>query len=175
MSETEIKPARNKSGPKKRLPTIYDEGVLDRICEGLTEGHSIKDVCAQENMPHFTEVYRTMAKDAEIANAIAQAREAQQEFIADEIVAMADSATAEDYNAVKLKIWARQWRASKLAPKKYGEKQQVEVNQTVSLAHAEALLALANKAREAKQQLESPIIDVTPQRFVDPLPDEQDQ
>jgi hypothetical protein len=35
---------------------------------------------------------------------------------------MADKATAEDWQVVKLRIWARQWRASKLAPKKYGEK-----------------------------------------------------
>lgn len=175
VSETTTKPAKNKCGPKKRLPSLYDDGVLDRLCQELAEGKSIQDICSDESMPHFTEVYRTMAKDATIASAIAQAREAQQEFIADEIVAMADKATAEDYNAVKLKIWARQWRAAKLAPKKYGDNQKVEINQTVSLAHAEALMALASKAREAKL-IESPVIDVTPiQRFVDPLPSEEDQ
>ena len=40
----------------------------------------------------------------------------------DQCVRMADEATPEDWQVVKMRIWARQWRASKLAPKKYGDK-----------------------------------------------------
>lgn len=67
-------------------------------------------------------VYQAMAKDEAFRNAIACAREAQQEAIIDQTIDIADSATPEDYNVMKLRIWARQWRASKLAPKKYGDK-----------------------------------------------------
>lgn len=35
---------------------------------------------------------------------------------------MADQATPENWQVVKLRIWARQWRAAKLAPRKYGDK-----------------------------------------------------
>ena len=68
-----------------------------------------------------------MAKDPVFANEIARAREAQQEFIADDIVEMADKANVDDVNVVRLQIWARQWRAAKLAPKKYGDKVTQEI------------------------------------------------
>jgi hypothetical protein len=35
---------------------------------------------------------------------------------------LADQATPENWQVVKLRIWARQWRAAKLAPRKYGDK-----------------------------------------------------
>lgn len=67
-----------------------------------------------------------MATDETWRNEIARAREAQQEALIDETVDMADDATPEDWQVVKLRIWARQWRAGKLAPKKYGERASVE-------------------------------------------------
>lgn len=125
--EAAPEPAPKRIGRPPRRPNPLDEGILDRICDGLVEGHSIKKVCEPDDMPHWTMVYRTMAKDPAFANEIARAREAQQEVIADDIVDKADKATEKDYNSVKLQIWARQWRAAKLAPKKYGDKQVTEV------------------------------------------------
>jgi hypothetical protein len=66
--------------------------------------------------------FPTWSWHEEFQNAIASARASQQEVMADDNVDMADKATAEDWQVVKLRIWARQWRASKLAPKKYGDK-----------------------------------------------------
>lgn len=116
-----------KKGRPPRRPHPLDKGILDRICEGLIEGKSITQVCEPEDMPHFTMVYRVMARDEAFAKEIARAREAQQEAIIDETVALADGATPEDWQVVKMRIWARQWRAAKLAPKKYGEKLQTEL------------------------------------------------
>jgi ABC-type nitrate/sulfonate/bicarbonate transport system ATPase subunit len=62
-----------------------------------------------------------MAKDEAFRTRIARAREAQQDALMDETLEMADAATAEDWQVVELRIWARQWLAAKLAPKKYGE------------------------------------------------------
>lgn len=73
-------------------------------------------------MPSETEIYRRMAIDAEFASVIGRAREAQQDAEVERIVAMADDATPENWQVVKMRIWARQWRAGKLAPKKYGDK-----------------------------------------------------
>lgn len=116
-----------KKGRPPIRPNPLDPGILERICEGLIEGNSIVKVCEPADMPHFTMVYRTMAKDPVFANEIARAREAQQEAIIDSTVDLADRATIEDWQVVKLRIWARQWRAGKLAPKKYSEKVQTEI------------------------------------------------
>jgi hypothetical protein len=63
-----------------------------------------------------------MAEVPAFAERVSKARAAQQDREIEECVLMADQATPEDWQVVKLRIWARQWRASKLAPKKYGDK-----------------------------------------------------
>lgn len=142
--------------PNRRRPSIYDEGALQRVCDALIEGLSIKQACHPDNMPRWQEIYLEMQRDESVRNAIAHAREAQQEVTADDIVDMADLATPEDHNVVKLRIWARQWRAAKLAPKKYGEKQQVDVRVDLGKSAASVLMELTAKAQQDN------IIDVTP-------------
>lgn len=153
----------------RRRPSVHDEGALQRVCDALIEGLSIKQACKPDNMPRWQEIYLEMQRDEEVRNAIAHAREAQQEVTADDIVDMADLATPDDHNVVKLRIWARQWRAAKLAPKKYGERQSIEVTADIGKTAANVLMELTERARSAKT-LEHNVIDVTPQRFADTLP-----
>ena len=155
------KPADSVWHPNRKRPTIYEEGILQRVCDGLTEGLSIKQTCEPIDMPRWQEVYLEMQRNEDVRTAIAHAREAQQEVTADDIVEMADLATPEDHNVVKLRIWARQWRAAKLAPKKYGEKQSVEVTADIGATAARVLMDLTQQARDAKA-IEHNVIDVTP-------------
>lgn len=92
------------------------------------------EIASRPEFPCEKTIYRKMAKDPVFAAAINQARTAQQEYEADQTVKMADEATVDDYNVVKLRIWARQWRAAKLAPKKYGDRLNVDadIRSTVS-------------------------------------------
>jgi hypothetical protein len=102
--------------------SLDDPKVVEDLCDRIAEGRGVIEVCADPDMPSEASVYRRMAKDEEFARRIARAREAQQEAEPDRLVQMAQDATPEDWQVVKLRIWARQWRAAKLAPKKYGEK-----------------------------------------------------
>lgn len=102
--------------------SLDDPEVVDRLCERLASGEGMSAICRDEGMPAATTVYARMAVDADFRTRIARAREAQQESEMDGCIDMADAATTEDWQVVKLRIWARQWRASKLAPKKYGDK-----------------------------------------------------
>ena len=47
---------------------------------------------------------------------------------------MADAATPENYQVVRLQIWARQWNAAKLAPRRYGEQSET----TLKIEYLEA-------------------------------------
>lgn len=107
--------------PAPRTARLDDESVVDEICDRLASGEGLKAICANKHLPSDDTVYRKMANDPDFAARIARAREAQQDHEADAIVDMADKATPEDWQVVKLRIWARQWRAAKLAPKKYGD------------------------------------------------------
>jgi len=124
-----VKQAARKQPGKVGRPSLLDDPkVVEELCARIAEGRGIINVCSDKDMPDKATVYRRMANDTDFATLIARAREAQQDCEAEECVEMADRATAEDWQVVKLRIWARQWRASKLAPKRYGDKVSTEIS-----------------------------------------------
>jgi hypothetical protein len=104
----------------------WSEELVTDICDHLSTGKAIADVARLQGYPSADSIYRQMYRDAAFAARIARAREAGQDHEADAIVSMADVATVEDWQVVKLRMEARKWRAAKLAPKKFGERQTVE-------------------------------------------------
>lgn len=115
------------------MPTRFDWSpeVVASLCANIVGGMSIKQAVQEPGAPSEPTVYRKMAADPVFAEAMARARTAQQDHEADACVEMADAATPEDWQVVKLRIWARQWRAAKLAPKRYGDMQKVELSGNV--------------------------------------------
>lgn len=63
-----------------------------------------------------------LAQHEDFRTRCAGAREMQAEVMDDRILAVADSCDESNAHSSKVKISAYQWRASKLAPKKYGDK-----------------------------------------------------
>jgi len=59
---------------------------------------------------------------------IAYARGEGQHVEMEKCITLADEATPENWQVKKLQIWARQWRASKLLPKRYGDKLDVDAS-----------------------------------------------
>jgi hypothetical protein len=114
-----------KPGP---IPVLDNPEIVEALCDYLVEGLAMHEACAKPGMPDPATVYRRMSRDPEIASRIARAREQQQEAEAERMVKMADEATPADYRVVDLRIKARQWRAAKLAPKKYGDKLDITSN-----------------------------------------------
>jgi hypothetical protein len=107
--------------------SLDDPEVVETLCLRIIGGMSVDKACALPDGPSKTLVYQRMASDEAFRTIIARAREAQQHAIVDETVDMADAATPENWQVVRMQIWARQWRAGKLAPKFYGEKITQEV------------------------------------------------
>lgn len=94
---------------------------IEAVCDAIASGGSIAEACLEISISEPT-FYRCLARDLEFAEAVKSARIAQQDREIEYCIALADKATPESWQVAKLQIWARQWRASKLAPKKYGEK-----------------------------------------------------
>lgn len=78
-------------------------------------------------MPGLRTVYDRLTHDVDLRTSIARAREQQQDALVDECIDIADGATEETVQSARLRIWARQWQASKLAPKKYGDRISQEI------------------------------------------------
>jgi len=94
--------------------------IKARVCLEITEGKSLRSICEADDMPTAETIRVWLIEDGEFSVQYARAREEQADFYADEIIDIAD--TAKDANLARLQIDARKWKASKLQPKKYGDK-----------------------------------------------------
>jgi hypothetical protein len=139
-------------------PTDYNQDIADRICERMICGQndkpeSLRSICRDEIMPSTGTVMRWVAKHPEFQEQYRAAREAQVEVHHEEILEISDNCTDDvqmilgnaeegelgriNHSAVaraKLQVDTRKWIMSKMAPKKYGEKVQVENSGKVVIA-----------------------------------------
>lgn len=109
-------------------PTDFTTELADEICERLSGGESLRVICASETMPNRSTVFRWLTTYPQFCDQYRYAREGQAECLADEIVEISNGPDADEDTAVKaardrLRVDARKWVASKLLPKKYGDRQ----------------------------------------------------
>jgi hypothetical protein len=143
--------------PNGRPPLAYDPEIGSEICDAISNGAALYKVCKWlRESPDFAEKY-------------ALARELQQDRAADEIVEVARSEP--DPQRARVLVDAIKWRASKLAPKKYGDR--VDMNLTATIenipqeqidARLTELLGKAGTAlaalRDRAQAIEEQTIDL---------------
>lgn len=121
-------------------PTIYSEELAQVICESLMVGMSLRKICELDDMPAISTVMQWLASNkSDFMEQYAHARQVQAEYLLDELIDIADD-SSNDYEIVdgqerlnqehiqraKLRIDTRKWNIEKLAPKRYGNKQQVD-------------------------------------------------
>lgn len=120
--------------------------MADEICDSLAEGSSLRNICLALNMPSKTTVMRWLSDDNNVSfrDQYARAREAQADFYAEEVIQIADDGANDTYvdedgnkrtdqdviARSRLRVDARKWYAGKLAPKKYGDKVDVNASHT---------------------------------------------
>jgi hypothetical protein len=121
-------------------PSTYSEEIADRICERIIEGAALYKLCEEDGFPGEKTVYQWLDKHEDFAQKYARARELQQDREADKIVSIADE--TDDPNKARLQIDARKWRASKLAPKKYGDR--------LDLNHSGAIERISDQQLDAR-------------------------
>jgi hypothetical protein len=106
--------------------------IQSRLLSELETGRSLRQVCSDEGMPHLTTVLRWVAADAGFASRYTRARTAQADTLFDrmEAVEEAVSGGTMDSHAARVVLDSMRWRASKLAPKVYGDRMAVDVTET---------------------------------------------
>lgn len=102
---------------------MYSEDIRDIILERLTR-ESLRRICKDDGMPDRCTVERWMQADDAFAAKCARAREIHADHIADGMADIEDDvlAGAVDPAAARVVLSSQQWRLSKLASKKYGDK-----------------------------------------------------
>lgn len=109
-------------------PSKYSDKIADEICERMVNGEEIVKICLDEDMPSRTTVYRWMAERPDFGARIARAREGLADYVAWQIAELSQNCTNETANPDRVKLAALQWRAARLAPKRYSEKHITEVS-----------------------------------------------
>lgn len=107
-------------------PSTYTDEMGDRICDLLTEGRSLRKICMSDEFPAASTVYVWLDRFPSFAEKYTRAREAATEDMLEDILEIADDEKL-DAQDKRVRIDTRKWVMGRLKPKKYGDKQQVEV------------------------------------------------
>jgi hypothetical protein len=114
--------------------------LIDTICGEITKGRSLRSVLKDKDTPHHTTFFNWLDDNKSRLAQYTRACEARAESIFEDILDIADSQQddiiiLEDGKEVtnheviqrdRLRVDARKWILSKMQPKKYGEKLEVE-------------------------------------------------
>lgn len=130
-------------------PSDYTTEIAEKICEEIASGKHLHLLCSTEAWcPPERTVYQWLNKKPEFAQMYAHARERQQEIFAAEVILIAD--TEPDPARARNRMDARKWHASKVAPKRWGDKLEIDAKvETTGTGEALTafLAALEAKAR----------------------------
>ena len=102
-------------------PSEFSGEIADLICERLVGGQSLRSICAADDMPNCSTVFRWLAANEGFREQYAHAREAQADALFDESLDISDDKSG-DVQRDRLRVDTRKWMAGKLKPKKYGDK-----------------------------------------------------
>lgn len=121
-----------------RYPKMeFDQEIADKICQLIvTSNVGIVKILKDNDLPSWWTISKWLNENDTFAIQYARAREAQADFLAGEITEIADDSkndtiiddkgreqiNSEWVNRSRLRVDARKWQASKLAPKKYGDR-----------------------------------------------------
>ena len=77
--------------PKIGRPSKYSKEIAESICEQLSEGIPLREICRQDGMPAWRTIYDWMKRDEDLSTAIAHARDLGYDNIAEECLHIADN------------------------------------------------------------------------------------
>lgn len=112
---------------KKPKQAGYDRDAAARVVAAMLSGtgQSLRQACASKGMPAPSTFLGWVAQDAQLAEQYTRAREVVLEMKSDEIIEIADDLD-EDPKSRTVRIDSRKWLLSKLLPRRYGDRLQLE-------------------------------------------------
>lgn len=127
---------------KMGRPSKYTKELADTICEQLASGDSMRTVCKSDDMPSMATIFSWLRTNNDFLEQYERAKAEAADAMIDEIIEIADDGTndwmekrdkegkptgyyiinGEHVQRSRLRVDVRKWYASKLKPKKYGDK-----------------------------------------------------
>lgn len=127
-------------------PTKFTPELATEICERIAEGEPLRAICRDEHMPYWRTVYDWLVVHDDFNTRFARARETGFDAIAEQCMDIADDERHDWINTQKgevtnevaigrarLQVDTRLKLLAKWSPKRYGDKQAVELSGSVAL------------------------------------------
>lgn len=131
-------------------PTIYTPELAEQICDviasmpcSLRKMNEIYDF-----FPVPSTIHQWRKDHSEFSDMYSRSKLIQADILAEEILDIADGCTADNYVQAKLRIDTRKWLASKLLPKKYGDKCNLEAEKEEDRQALDEILAVRARLAE---------------------------
>lgn len=129
------KPKRKTRGNGNPYTPEERDRIIATVCDRLIAGDSLRTICRAPEMPDLVTVLRWLNDEETYASTVARARDIQADSLDDQIQEITEKMIAKeiDPNTARVAIWALQWRAAKMRPKRYGDRQTIEHDGNVSV------------------------------------------
>ena len=158
LSCPDPKPPRLSKSAKELLTLEYEQ-IFERVIEDIYRGKSLQSLIADDyRLISYEDFLRWIKRDPTRHERFKEAQESRTEFIAGEILEIADAEDSiEDVQRSKLKIDTRKWLMGAWNKKRYGEVKQVEVAGSISITEA--------LAQAQMRIVEAEVVDVEPRQL----------
>ena len=160
LSVPDPKPPRLPKQSRELLHLEYEQ-MFERFIEQIYRGRSLQSLLEEDfRVIAYEDFLRWIKRDPQRHERFKEAQESRTEFIAGEILDIADgvdqsgSDSMEDVNRSKLRIDTRKWLMSSWNRKRYGESKQIELAGQISITEA--------LAQAQTRLIEAEVTDVTP-------------
>ncbi len=136
--DPEPNPTNNSSTtiPEKNVrgrPSKFSQELADEICNRLAHGETLRSIIASSpHLPERRTIYAWLDAQQDFQLQYKKARAEQADYYAELIVD--ESFSSHDAGIGRLRVDALKWAASKMAPKKYGDKIEIDTAQPITLA-----------------------------------------
>ena len=144
-------PVKKKVGPEptppnQQLPS-FDRQKFEYAINEMSNGRALTVICKDPDMPDYATFQKWLLRDPDLFREYARARQLQADYYADETVEIAD--TDPNIARARNRMDARRWHASKLNPRKYGERINQELMASITTTNVKIdVSAIPEKARE---------------------------
>jgi len=137
------------------------EKISEKIFKKIINGKSLSSILLDDDMPSRPTFYKWIVENKDIFNNYVRATKARADYLFDEIleiadrqekdVIMVDGEEVVNHNVIqrnRLQVDARKWAASKMNPKKYGDKAEIDVTSGGEKLNQETKVTFINARKD---------------------------
>lgn len=116
-------------------PSTYSPEIVEEVCARIAKGRSVASICRSKGMPALRTFLRWADEREDVAAEYSRALEARSEWALAEHDRIRKTAVDKDTaSAARVQLSALEWQMSKMAPKRYGERVDLNVEHSFDLA-----------------------------------------